>query len=158
MSQLKYVTDTSYIILNDYNNYDGLLIEKPDGSYTVFFGDKSSIDYVSRDEVRMEYGKSFFKDVIKPEEFGKEKGMVGTFPSNVADPIIVDEEKGHFKKSKTGKIISAAGYYAIRFPSGWVRMFCPTLTTLNKVQSFEGPFDNKMEANSILTLEKNRET
>lgn len=157
MSRLKYITDTSWVILNDYNNYDGLLIEKTDGSYTIFFADSPPDEYDSKDMVLSEYGKSLFEKISKPEGISKEKANVGIYPSNVTDPFVVDETKGYFKKSESAKVVSAAGYYAIRFPSGWIRTFCPTLVTLQKVQAFEGPFDNKMEMNSVLNLAKNRE-
>ena len=157
MSKLKYVTETSYVIINEFNNYDGVMIEKSDGAISIYFKDRDPKEYESREFVKQEYGDRFFDDLARPEENEKEKGVVGRWPTNIVEPFIVDIEKGYFKKSKSAKVLSAAGYYAIRFPSGWIRMFCPTVATLEKVAAYEGPFDTKMEMNSVLTQAKNRE-
>ena len=44
-----------------------------------------------------------------------------------------------FTKSKKSKSLYCAGYYIIKFDKGWVRSFCPKLSTL-ETYNYKGPF------------------
>jgi hypothetical protein len=44
-----------------------------------------------------------------------------------------------FTKSKKSKSFYCAGYYIIKFKKGWLRSFCPKLTTLDE-NEYKGPY------------------
>lgn len=50
-----------------------------------------------------------------------------------------------FTKTETSKSLYAAGYYIIKFPKGWIKGFCPKLSTLDAYE-FRGPFKTDIEA------------
>ena len=56
-----------------------------------------------------------------------------------------------YTKTSSSKIKFCAGYYILKFPKGWVKSFCPKLSTLNQT-TYKGPFktfDETMEQLNI---------
>ena len=49
-----------------------------------------------------------------------------------------------FTKSENSSSMYCAGYHIIRFEKGWVRSFCPKVSTLEKYES-KGPFKTEFE-------------
>ena len=44
----------------------------------------------------------------------------------------------------------AAGYYLVHFPKGWVRGFCPKLSTLEG-NEYKGPFKTVIEQRKVFS-------
>lgn len=55
-----------------------------------------------------------------------------------------------FNKSNKSKSIYCAGYYIVRFDRGWVRSFCPKLSTLENYD-YKGPFKTDIEMKQELS-------
>lgn len=53
--------------------------------------------------------------------------------------------------TKTGKSNSyhCAGYYIVRFPTGWVKSYCPKLVTLEQYD-YRGPYKSRAEMIAVL--------
>jgi hypothetical protein len=56
-----------------------------------------------------------------------------------------------YTKTNKSNSYHCAGYYIIRFGSGWVKSFCPKLITLQRY-TFEGPFKSKTEMQERLRI------
>jgi hypothetical protein len=55
-----------------------------------------------------------------------------------------------FTKSPKSKSLYCAGYYIIKFDKGWVRSFCPKLSTIENYTS-KGPFVTELEMKGELS-------
>ena len=60
-----------------------------------------------------------------------------------------------YTKTEKSNSYHCAGYYIIKFATGWVKSFCPKLLTLQRY-TFKGPFNNKLEMQEQLRI--NNET
>lgn len=49
-----------------------------------------------------------------------------------------------FTKTEKSRTLHAAGYYIIRFDTGWAPSFCPKVSTLDS-NEYQGPFKDKLE-------------
>jgi hypothetical protein len=56
-----------------------------------------------------------------------------------------------YTKTNKSNSYHCAGYYIIRFGSGWVKSYCPKLITLQRY-TFEGPFKSKTEMQERLRI------
>ena len=55
-----------------------------------------------------------------------------------------------YSKSPNSDNMYAAGYYCVKFPKGWVKGFCPKLSTIAE-NDFEGPFKTVMEQRKVFS-------
>ena len=55
-----------------------------------------------------------------------------------------------FTKSNKSKSLYCAGYYVIHFEKGWVKSFCPKLSTLEKYEH-KGPMKTELEMRTELS-------
>ena len=56
-----------------------------------------------------------------------------------------------YSKSANSDNMYAAGYFLVHFPKGWVRGFCPKLSTLEG-NEFKGPFKTVTEQKQAFSL------
>jgi hypothetical protein len=49
-----------------------------------------------------------------------------------------------FTKTEKSRTLHAAGYYIIKFDTGWAQSFCPKVSTLD-LNEYQGPFKDKLE-------------
>lgn len=54
-----------------------------------------------------------------------------------------------FTKSKKSKSLYCAGYYIIHFDKGWVKSFCPKMTTIDN-NEYQGPFKTVYDMKAAL--------
>ena len=59
-----------------------------------------------------------------------------------------------FTKTDKSRTLHAAGYYIIRFDTGWAQAFCPKVSTLDENQH-QGPFKDKVEMRERLRNAQN---
>jgi len=57
----------------------------------------------------------------------------------------------HYTKTKKSSSYHCAGYYIVKFGTGWVKSFCPKLITLQRYE-YIGPFKTKIEMQEQLRL------
>ena len=55
-----------------------------------------------------------------------------------------------YSKSPNSDNMYAAGYYCVKFPKGWVKGFCPKLSTIAE-NEFQGPFKTVMEQRKVFS-------
>lgn len=55
-----------------------------------------------------------------------------------------------YSKSPNSDNMYAAGYYCVKFPKGWVKGFCPKLSTIAD-NEFQGPFKTVMEQRKVFS-------
>lgn len=56
-----------------------------------------------------------------------------------------------YTKTNKSNSFHCAGYYIVRFGTGWVKSFCPKLITLQRYD-YKGPFKSKLEMQEQLRL------
>lgn len=59
-----------------------------------------------------------------------------------------------FTKTEKSRTLHAAGYYIIRFDTGWAQAFCPKVSTLDE-NHHQGPFKDKVEMRERLRNAQN---
>jgi hypothetical protein len=87
------------------------------------------------------------KETVPPEARQKQHEVFG-YPTNCKpfNPSWLEEKKiATYTKSETSKITFCAGYYVIKFDTGWAVWFCVKLDTLNK-RDWVGPLKTELEA------------
>ena len=55
-----------------------------------------------------------------------------------------------YSKSPNSDNMYAAGYYCVKFPKGWVKGFCPKLSTIAE-NEYQGPFKTVMEQRKVFS-------
>ena len=55
-----------------------------------------------------------------------------------------------YSKSPNSKNMYAAGYYCVKFSKGWVKGFCPKLSTILE-NEYEGPFKTVIEQRKVFS-------
>lgn len=94
---------------------------------------------------------------IDPKEELKSKETVSGYPTKCAAFNSIWDIKRNipvFTKTEKSKTLHAAGYYTIKFETGWVQSFCPKVSTLDS-NEFKGPFKDKLEMREQLRISQN---
>jgi len=132
-------------------------IQRHDDNNFIVTGTDSSIAQLSKQEVADQFdifGKNLqteIKHEIKKEVYGYPTKHV---PYNAV--LDVKHKIPLYSKSENSSNMYAAGYYLVHFPKGWVKGFCPKLTTLSS-NEFRGPFKTTTEQRQAFSnVNKNR--
>ena len=121
-------------------------IQRHDENNFIVTGTDSSIAQLSKDEIDEQFD-IFQHNEIKPIETAEIKKEVYGYPSKHTPYNAVLDVKHKiplYAKSPNSNNMYAAGYYIVHFPKGWVKGFCPKLSTLAN-NEFQGPFKSVME-------------
>lgn len=106
-------------------------------------------------EIEQIFGNSFFKKPTVSVKHTQEYAIDG-YPCS-AEPVNGQQDLQinvpTFYKSATSHVKFCAGYYAVKFPNGWVPSFCPKFATL-EVNEFKGPFRTEIEMKLALSNAK----
>ena len=122
-------------------------IQRHDDNNFIVTGTDSSVATMTKKEIGSHFelfGKEIVevvenKDTVKKEIYGYETKHI---PYN---PVLdVKHKIPLYAKSPNSNNMYAAGYYIVHFPKGWVKRFCPKLTTLSN-NEFQGPFKTVVE-------------
>lgn len=155
MVKLKPVTEYSWLVLTD----DGLgqvalLSEQKNKYILIAKGAKTTFD--NRGEVSAFFNETdLFSRIVEPAEEVESETFINGYPVDYEKPI-QSELEGEFAnlplfvKKEGSQAYYAAGYYCVKFPKNWAKIFCPKLSTLEKYE-FEGPFKLERETKSVLT-------
>ena len=109
-------------------------IQRHDDNNFIVTGTDSSVATMTKKEIGSHFelfGKEIVevvenKDTVKKEIYGYETKHI---PYN---PVLdVKHKIPLYAKSPNSNNMYAAGYYIVHFPKGWVKGFCPKLTTLS---------------------------
>ena len=155
MIRLKKCSKNAWLMTKDEENV-GLLNKKIDDSYSMIY-DSQRTTFKDKNELLAFFNHDIFKapmQVIKEE---KKVSFVKGFPVNVTDVYSVDESlvKKYsklplFTKSEKSNVVFAAGHFCVKCPMGWLKSFCPKLSTLEKYE-YIGPFKDKTEMRSVFS-------
>lgn len=147
----KPIVDGKFWIIEDHGNKVGVLKITEQKKYVL--SSKNTVKvFDTKKKLVEEFGKGFFLKPKLEKAIPVEKTVYGYPTSSVPNNPLYDV-KNHlplFTKSNKSKSIYAAGYYIIRFEKGWVKSFCPKLSTLEKYP-YQGPFKNELEMKQRLS-------
>jgi len=107
--------------------------------------------FETKDKILKTFGKDFF--VVNYPKETENQCEVNGFPTNVPPYESMLNARNRlplFLKSKLSKSLFCAGYYIIKFEKGWVKSFCPKLSTLQS-NEYQGPFRTELEMKHALT-------
>jgi hypothetical protein len=85
---------------------------------------------------------------VEPEKILYEYPTKHTPHNGVYD---VHKKMALYSKSANSDNMYAAGYFLVHFPKGWVRGFCPKLSTLEG-NEYKGPFKSVTEQKQAFSL------
>ena len=146
----KEITPTSWILYDKNEVKLGLLIGSED-QFSLFERDK--ISRYTINGLTLKFGKIKWEERIIVES---KTITLGTLPVD-SDEIfdIKEDDIASYKKTKTGKARYVAGYWGIKFYSGYVSSFCPKLVTIEQ-NDVIGPFKTKFEMDGEIVLANRR--
>jgi hypothetical protein len=151
MVLLKELTEDSWLVLSD-NEQDklGLLSTEPSGRFVLLDQNGKKL-FSSRKDLCDFFHDDIFSKVQQASPVKRVEFFVKGYPINYPEPIEVDDDSHYplFKKTKISKVCHCAGYYCVRFPKGWIHVFCPKLSTLQKYEH-RGPFKSSNEMKDCL--------
>ncbi len=121
----KEITPTSWILYNKNEVKLGLLIGGKD-QFSLFL--KDSIIRYTPEELQAKFGKIKWEERVIVESKTITLASLPVDSDEIFD--IKEDDIPSYKKTKTGKARYVAGYWGIKFASGYVSSFCPKLVTI----------------------------
>ena len=127
----------------------GTIQKHTDTQYVVTCVD-STILTMTEDEVLQKFDLDTSAELppVEPEKMLYEYPTKHIPYNGVYD---VHKKMALYSKSVNSDNMYAAGYFLVHFPKGWVRGFCPKLSTLEG-NEYEGPFKNVTEQKQAFSL------
>jgi hypothetical protein len=139
---LRPLAENSWILSADGDRIG--LVTRTDNKINVI-GKLDKKEYENFDELSKKLGSKIQIEEPTPSTSDLETSVINGFPIkhttyyNVAtDPIV------SYTRTEKSELRYAAGYYALKFPHGWTRSFCPKLSTIAEYE-FIGPYTTKLE-------------
>tara|TARA_A100001011_G_C14310009_1_gene845059 strand:+ start:1453 stop:1968 length:516 start_codon:yes stop_codon:yes gene_type:complete len=135
-------------------------IQRHDENNFVVTGIDSSIAQMSKQEIEDQFNLfapvQNIVEATKTEDTKKEIYGYPTKHTPFNAVLDVKHQIPLYSKSPNSNNLYAAGYYIVHFPKGWVKGFCPKLSTITQNQ-FQGPFKTVMEQRQAFSnVNKNR--
>lgn len=146
----KEITPSSWILYDKNDAKLGLLICNKD-QFSLYTKDKI-IRYSSVD-LQKTFGNIIWEERIVMESKNITIAKLPVDSDEIFD--VIEDDITSYKKSKTGKARYVAGYWGIKFSSGYVTSFCPKLVTIEQNEHI-GPFKTKFEMDGEIALANRR--
>ena len=128
-------------------------IQRHDIDQFIVTGTDSSVATLSLDEVEEHFGLFRSQNLLDtPDEKAVEKECYG-YPTkhNPYNSVYdVQHKLPLYSKSPNSSNMYAAGYYCVKFPKGWVKGFCPKLSTIAE-NEYRGPFKTVIEQRKVFS-------
>ena len=123
-------------------------IQRHDENNFIVTGTDSSIAHLTKQEIDDHFALFSFKAPVETTEdtTSTKKEIYGYPTKHIPHNAVLDVKHKIplYTKSINSNNMYAAGYYIVHFPKGWVKGFCPKLTTLSN-NEFQGPFKTVVE-------------
>lgn len=153
---VKQITPTSWILTSSISGKKvGLALQKTEGF--VLISEPGQV-FESLEMIAKHFGEHI-KDTKPEEDLENAASDIEGYPikHSIAVEIASDPETNlHSYKIKAGsKVTYVAGYFGVKFKSGYVASFCPKIETLLE-NDYIGPFKDKFDMQFNL-LKHNRE-
>ena len=157
MIKLKPVAENTWLVLSE-NTIDkiGLLLKQDE---FIFLADNAKTRFKDEDEVNDFFNTDVFSNIIITSSTDNNvKTYVDGYPTDTKEVHIVEDRKHNypvFSKTASKKVLYSAGYFCIKYPTGWQTSFCPKISTLEK-RDHRGPFKTEQEMKAVVSsLRKN---
>ena len=127
-------------------------IQRHDQNQFIVTGTDSSIASLTLDEVEEKFNLFQEVNLTVQQDVVEEKEVYG-FPTKHTPYNTMFDVKQHlplYAKSPNSDNMYAAGYYCVKFPKGWVKGFCPKLSTIAE-NEYQGPFKTVMEQRKVFS-------
>lgn len=151
MMRAKEILDGKFWILENNGVRVGTLSLDEDQKY-MYTCDAGTSFFANERQLKKSLGNIVWGGGPAVEITSVEKDVHG-FPASVTPYNTMYDIKRKlplFTKSTKSKSVYCAGYYIVRFDRGWVRSFCPKLSTL-ETYDFKGPFKTDIEMKQELS-------
>lgn len=149
--KLKHLTENSWLVLtSDGMDRIGLLAKQRDSF--LFLANNVKKYFASKAEINAFFDKDVFSDAEGAEAVRATNYFVNGFPVDVVPiEITIDGcNLGVYKKREASTIIYVAGYFCLKYPTGWIGSHCPKFSTLEK-REYKGPFNTEKEMKFVLS-------
>ena len=126
-------------------------IQRHDINQFIITGTDSSVATLTLDEINDKF--NLFENQIVPEDNKKIDYECYGYPTkHVPFNSIFDvkQKLPLYSKSQNSNNMYAAGYYCVKFPKGWVKGFCPKLSTIAE-NEYRGPFKTVVEQRKVFS-------
>tara|TARA_R100000030_G_scaffold32517_1_gene24050 strand:- start:412 stop:891 length:480 start_codon:yes stop_codon:yes gene_type:complete len=126
-------------------------IQRHDQNQFIVTGTDSSVTNCTLEEIEDKFNLFDTTDVVEhKQDLAKEVYGYPTKHSPYNAVFDVHHKLPLYSKSPNSDNMYAAGYYCVKFPKGWVKGFCPKLSTIAE-NDFEGPFKTVMEQRKVFS-------
>lgn len=132
-------------------------IQRQDEDTFIVTGTDSSIGKFTKQEIKDQFD-IFDQKSLEPKKTDVKLEIHGYPTKHQPFNAVLDVKHKIplYSKSASSNNMYAAGYYIVHFPKGWVKGFCPKLSTLSG-NEFQGPFKTVMEQRQAFSnVNKNR--
>jgi len=126
-------------------------IQRHDQNQFIVTGTDSSIANLTLEEVEDTFNLFDSQDLIETKD-DVDKEVYG-YPAKHTPYNAVFDVKHQlplYSKSPNSDNMYAAGYYCVKFPKGWVKGFCPKLSTIAE-NEYQGPFKTVVEQRKVFS-------
>lgn len=126
-------------------------IQRHDQNQFIVTGTDSSIANLTLEEVEDTFNLFDSQDLIETKD-DVNKEVYG-YPAKHTPYNAVFDVKHQlplYSKSPNSDNMYAAGYYCVKFPKGWVKGFCPKLSTIAE-NEYQGPFKTVVEQRKVFS-------
>ena len=126
-------------------------IQRHDQNQFIVTGTDSSIANLTLEEVEDTFNLFDSQDLIETKD-NVDKEVYG-YPAKHTPYNAVFDVKHQlplYSKSPNSDNMYAAGYYCVKFPKGWVKGFCPKLSTIAE-NEYQGPFKTVLEQRKVFS-------
>lgn len=126
-------------------------IQRHDQNQFIVTGTDSSVTNCTLEEIEDKFNLFDATDVVEhKQDLVKEVYGYPTKHSPYNAVFDVHHKLPLYSKSPNSDNMYAAGYYCVKFPKGWVKGYCPKLSTIAE-NDFEGPFKTVMEQRKVFS-------
>ena len=126
-------------------------IQRHDQNQFIVTGTDSSIANLTLEEVEDTFNLFDSQDLIETKD-DVNKEVYGYPAKHTAYNAVFDvkHQLPLYSKSPNSDNMYAAGYYCVKFPKGWVKGFCPKLSTIAE-NEYQGPFKTVLEQRKVFS-------
>ena len=129
-------------------------IQRHDLNQFIVTGTDSSVATLTLDEIDEQFGLFQQKQLESFEDQEKNiaKECYGYPTKHTPYNAVYDVQHKLplYSKSQNSNNMYAAGYYCVKFPKGWVKGFCPKLSTIAE-NEYRGPFKTVIEQRKVFS-------
>jgi hypothetical protein len=138
----KQLTETSWIVNSSKTGKSLGIVNLKNNNY-VLLGKGNT--FAKLEDIALHFGEKLEEQAeLEPETTTEVNG----YPCKHGIAFDIQQEEGNgistYSNKEKGKVRYAAGYYGIKFKSGFVAAFCPKYETL-QANEFIGPFKAKFD-------------